>query len=148
MSFEPLVWLIGTLTPWHFVIWFSLAGIPAVVIPLATSQKPKLSVLVQVLWILGCLYGLFGLMLGQLYGDKYGFLEVLPTGFLFGLAFMLTPLFGLLSLSRTSNDGLDGCFVAASPIGGMFFGSCTWVFPRIIGFGLIDFPRYSWAVQT
>ena len=37
---------------------------------------------------------------------------------------------------------LFGVTVAA-----VFYTFCIWLFPRFIGFGLIDFPKTSWGVQ-
>lgn len=147
MSFEPLHWLIGTLTPWHLVIWVALAALPSIVIPLVTKQKFRPAFLAAVLWMFACLYGIFGLVLGQLFGDKYDYLEILPIGFLFGAAFMLLPATGHFLSKDPRNAPSLGFTLFGAVFGGLFFGSCTWLFPRVVGFGLIEFPKYSWGVQ-
>lgn len=147
MSFEPLEWVISTLTAWHFAIWLGLAALPTVILPLVTSQQIKLAFFPAFLWMLACVYGIFSLMFGQLFGDNYGYLEVLPAGFLFGAGFMLLLFFGELVTQDSKKNSSVGFALFGVVFGGVFFGSCTWILPRVIGFGLIDFPKYSWGVQ-
>lgn len=147
MSFEPLAYVWGTITHWHVMIWVALATIPTIVLPLATKQKIAPDAFAVFLWMFASMYGIFGLIAGQLFGDKFAYLEVLPTGFIFGAAFTLTPLLTSIFRKEARNGSTFGCVILSIPLGGLFFGSCTWLFPRVIGFGLIDFPKYSWGVQ-
>ena len=148
MSFAALEYVWSTITVWHLVIWIAITALVTIVIPMIQGTAIGWSGPASILWLLAMWYGLFSIMFGQIFGEKFGFLDVIPSGFLFGLGFAALA---VVHPSQRAEGGLranKGCAILAVLLGASFFGVCTWLLPRVIGFGIIDFPKYAWAVQT
>ena len=142
MEFAPLAYLWGTLTVWHVAIWIAFPLLMGVVLQLLADEPVLWKALPLYLIILAIVYGIFALIFGQIFGDKYSWSQLWPSGALLGGSFG-----ALLFVDRSAKGlptalGLFGVAMAA-----VFFPFCIWLFPRTVGFGLIDFPRYAWAVH-
>ncbi len=143
MEFAPLAYVWGTLTVWHVAVWLAFAILQGVVLPLRYGGSVNWFSLPFFLIMLAIFYGIFALMFGQLFGDKYSWSQLWPSGVLLGGSF------GALVFARTRSSirppvafALLGVVLAAA-----FYTFCLWLLPRIVGFGLIDWPKFSWGVQ-
>ncbi|MEY4838807.1 MAG: hypothetical protein RLZZ475_2666 [Pseudomonadota bacterium] len=147
MEFAPLAYLWGTLTVWHMAIWIVLPLLMGVVLSLCVGQPVLWKTL---LWktlplhlaVLAIAYGIFALIFGQVFGDKYSWSQLWPSGTVLGGSFGALVFFERSANRPPTAFGLIGVAMAA-----VFYTFCIWLFPRILGFGLIDFPRYAWAVH-
>jgi hypothetical protein len=143
MDFAPLAYIWGTLTIWHIAIWLALSLLVGVVMPLRFGGSVNWLLLPMFLYMLAIVYGIFALMFGQVFGNTYSWSQIWPSGALLGGAFG-----ALLFVPNGSSKpspfpfALFGVVVAAA-----FYTFCLWLFPRIAGFGLIDFPKLAWGVQ-
>lgn len=98
---------------------------------------------------------MFALIAGQVFGDFYSWSQLWPAGLCLGAVFasiFLATLFGDAGLIRARKAEPIMTLVVGTLIAvaffGLFFSVVWWVFPRLIEFGgLIDFPRYAWAVH-
>jgi hypothetical protein len=142
MEFAPLAYLWGTLTVWHLAVWLAFPVLVGVVLPLRAGKPVLWKVLSLFLILLAIGYGIFALIFGQVFGDKYSWSQLWPSGALLGGSF------GALLFSDRSATRPPTAFVLFGvAMAAVFYTFCIWLFPRILGFGLIDFPKYAWAVH-
>jgi hypothetical protein len=151
---EPLQWVIGTLTVWHYAILAVFMAINAWPWPKVEGTLPLPVRLWASIVIPTVLYTMASLVVGQIVGDRYTWSMLWPAGLGLGAVFATIVLSVLLdgvwsTQGRQTRPAL--MLVIAIPLTTAFFGlffTCVWwLFPRIIGFGLIDFPKLSWGVQ-
>lgn len=90
------------------------------------------------------------LVFGQVFGDKYSFNQVWPTSLVLGILvaafFMLWVHFTGSSPPQIGFEVFAFLFFAAFL--GIAFNLFLYVMPRLVGLGLIDLPRFSWAVTA
>ncbi|WP_298309090.1 hypothetical protein [uncultured Erythrobacter sp.] len=146
MEFAPLNYLWDSLTIWHLAIWIGFM----ITFEMAVRQKSKLRVSFARIFLtallLAIIYGLFALLFGQLFGDKYTAAELWPSGMVLGGLLTSIGFFG--DLFSEQRNGFPTWFaVLGIVIGANFCAFGLWLLPRIVGLGLIDFPRFSWGVQ-
>ena len=152
MSFEPLLWVIGTLTPWHYGVWAAFLGLSIWGGQKNEETMPLPLRLLAGLIIFPVFYGMIAPIVGQVVGDHYNWSQLWPSAFILSgvlsLWFLVPVSFGgtLKKDWGVLAFGLFG-FGIATAIFGLFFAGSWWLFPRIIGFGLFDFPKYAWGVQ-
>jgi len=101
------------------------------------------------------LYCMVAIIIGQLFGDRFAWSQLWPSGLandaLFS-TFILPVLVPAIWNERGQRLELIMLGILGIPLGTAFFGllfsGVWWLFPRIIGFGFIDFPKHAWAVQV
>jgi hypothetical protein len=142
MEFAPLAYVWGTLTLWHMAIWIAFPLLMGVVLKLRADGPVLWKVLSLYLTILAIAYGIFTLIFGQIFGDKYSWSQLWPSGALLGGSFG-----ALLFTDRSASRPPVAFVLLGVTVAAGFYTFCIWLFPRIIGFGLIDFPKLSWGVQ-
>ncbi len=142
MDFAPLVYLWDTLTVWHVAIWIALPLLMGVGLQLLADEPVLWKVLPLYLIILAITYGIFALIFGQVFGDKYSWSQLWPSGALLGGSFG-----ALIFVDRSTTRPPTAFDFFGWAMAALFFPFCIWLFPRILGFGLIDFPKLSWGVQ-
>ena len=147
MKFEPLAYVWGTLTPWHFGIWLGLTILIGLVLPATAGGTVTLATVLVPFWMFAVAYGIFALIFGQIFGDKYGFLQILPSGFILITAFMMLPFFAPLLEGRAEEAPPLTFFLFALPIFGLFGATFMWLAPRIVGFGPVGIPKMPWGVS-
>jgi hypothetical protein len=151
---EPLQWVMGTLTIWHYAI---LAGFMAMNVwprPKAEGTLPLPVRLWASIVIPTVLYTMASLVVGQIVGGRYTWSILWPAGLSLG-ALAATMFLAVLLDGVWHTQGRQTrpilMLIIAIPLTTAFFGlffTCVWwVFPRIIGLGLIDWPKLSWGVQ-
>lgn len=154
MSFEPIEWVLSTLTPWHFAAWLAFFGLS---VPAMPKNKEPMPIYLRI-WagivLLPIAYCMVGLVVGQLFGDKYSWARLWPSSFALATivsTFFVVHLVPAIWLGRgRRGELLTLGFIAVSAavvFFGLFFASAWWALPRMAGFGLIDFPKLSWGVQ-
>ncbi len=100
----------------------------------------------MVLWLTAIVYGLCALLFGQVFGDRFPLADILPTGFLLGMGIMAVPMLtGWLDDTKKPPSFRFAVF--GMVVSGFFYGFCLWLLPRVVGLGLIDWPKLSWGVQ-
>jgi hypothetical protein len=92
--------------------------------------------------LLAIAYGVFALIFGQTFGDKYSWSQLWPSGVVLGGSFG-----ALLFADRSATRPPTAFVLFGVAVAALFYTFCIWLFPRIIGFGLIDFPQLSWGVH-
>jgi len=143
MEFAPLSYLWGTLTVWHLTAWLALAVLLGVLLPLRHGGSVIWLSLPLFLIMFAIFYGIFALLFGQIFGDKYSWSQLWPSGALLGGSFG-----AFVFVANGSSQRLPFAFALVGvAFAGAFYTFCLWLFPRIVGFGLIDFPKLSWGVQ-
>lgn len=143
MHFAPLAFIWGTLTIWHIVIWLAVSLLVGVVLPLRFGGSVNWLSLPMFLYMLAIVYGIFVLMLGQVFGNTYSWSQIWPSGALLGGAFG-----ALAFVPKGSSQPLPLPFALISvAIFATFCAVGLWLLPRMVEFGLIDFPKTSWGVQ-
>ncbi|MBI1402159.1 MAG: hypothetical protein GC147_02965 [Porphyrobacter sp.] len=142
MEFAPLAYLWGTLTVWHVAIWIAFLLLMGVVLQLRADKPVLWKVLPLYLIILAIAYGIFALIFGQIFGDKYSWSQLWPSGALLGGSFG-----ALIFADRSATRPPAAFALVGVAFAAVFFTFCIWLFPRVIGFGLIDFPKAAWGVQ-
>ena len=154
MDFAPLQWVASTLTIWHYLIW-------AVVFLLHLWRGPKNNKAMPLhlrVWggavCIPIVYCMGSLVLGQLFGDKFSWSELWPSGLATGAAISTFFLVAILWETRAASERkleLLSLAIVVIPFAtgffGLFLAFAWWVFPRVAGFGLFDFPKLSWGVQ-
>ncbi|WP_416832569.1 MAG: hypothetical protein ACMUJI_06410 [Erythrobacter sp.] len=156
MSLEPLNYALNTLTFWHALALSLLCAPTAWIyvngnIDAQLVRNPIFGLLLQagmVTWV----YFLIAPVVGQVFGDKYSFAQVWPSSVTLGVTFAAMII--TVSASREWSDmnaKLAGFLASAFVVFSLFLGLALnlflWLLPRVIGFGLIDFPKLSWGVQ-
>ncbi len=146
MEFAPLGYLWRSLTVWHLLIWIGVTLALFFFLRRKENQSPPLSWIPLAAASLALLFAIFALIIGQIFGANYSAMQIWPSGMVIG------GLFAMLAFlqSRISDQAKDlpiWLMIAGVVIAGNFNAFCIWLFPRIMGFGLIDFPRLSWGVQ-
>ncbi len=143
MELLPLEYALESITFWHLLIWFVLSAV--MMFAAAEEAVPKRVVAsANTALLLSILYFWMAPIIGQLFGDKFSWAQVWPSGFVLGAVFSLAA--ALHFLKRSS-----GASVAVSLIGTPFFGlgmsAAYWALPRFAGLGLIELPRMPWGVS-
>ena len=151
-EFAPLTWVTGTLTIWHFVAWaafFALCIWP----PEDPSKRMPWPLR---LWggvvILPVIYCWMGPVVGQIFGDKFDWAQLWPTGFaLSGTFSTLALVFGLSAAWSEKSAGVALFFFLGATlvtlIFGLFFAGTAWAVPRAADSGLIELPKATWGVK-
>ena len=142
MDFAPLTYVWGTLTVWHMAIWIAFPLLMGVVLPLRAGKPVLWKVLPLFLILLAIVYGIFALIFGQIFGDKYSWSQLWSSGAVLGGSFG-----ALLFVDRSATRPPTVFVLFGVAVAAVFYTFCIWLFPRIIGFGLIDIPKFSWGVQ-
>jgi hypothetical protein len=150
----PLAWVIGTITIWHLAIWVLQAGLSFWRWP---NQEPPLPLPFRAwgaIFMLPIAYCMVALIAGQIFGDKYAWAQLWPAGLGLGAILSTAFLTGLLPalwVGKGKRIELTILTVLSVPLAaasfGLFFTVAWWLFPRLIDFGLIDWPEFSWAVH-
>ena len=151
---EPLQWVVGTLTYWHYAIWALHAGLSLWRWPNQEKPMPLPFRTWGAVFMLPIFYCMVALIAGQIFGDKYSWSQLWPAGFglgcLISTAF-LTGLVPALWYEKGKKIELTIMMVVFVPLAATLFGLVFtfvwWGFPRFIGLGLINFPKYAWGVQ-
>ncbi len=142
MDFAPLAYVWGTLTVWQMVIWIAFPLLMGVVLPMRAGTPVLWKVLPLYLIILAIAYGIFALIFGQVFGDKYSWSQLWPSGAVLGGSFG-----ALLFADRSATRPPTAFVLFGVVLAAVFYTFCIWLFPRILGFGLIDVPKFAWGVQ-
>lgn len=143
MEFAPLFYVAGTLTVWHLAVWLTISALVGIVLPLRDSRPIRWTWLPIYMLLLVVMYGIIILLFGQTFGDKFTLATLWPTSALLGGLFV-----GLSILSSDPESRPpSGLALAFSLIGPAFFTFALWLLPRMVGLGLIDFPKLSWGVH-
>ena len=154
ISFEPFEWVLSTLTAWHLAAWAAFFGLSVFAKPKSKEAMPIHLRVWGGIVLLPIVYCLGALMLGQLFGEKYAWTQLWPSGFALAAIFS-TFIVAHLVPDFWSKRGRRGEIAVLGFMGvpifviqfGLFFTFAWWALPRIAGFGLIDFPKLSWGVQ-
>ena len=142
MELAPLAYVWSTLTEWHVAIWIAFPLLMGAVLPLRAGKPVLWKVLPLYLIILAIAYGVFALIFGQIFGDKYSWSQLWPSGALLGGSFG-----ALLFADRSASRPPIAFVLLGVTVAAGFYTFCIWFFPRFIGLGLIDFPEASWGVH-
>jgi len=146
--FEPLGYVAATLTTWHFVIGGAFLMLIGVVMPLANGEAIKWSWLPIGGFAIISIYALFVLLFGQVFGDKYPFGMIWPSGVIVGAVFSALPFLIALFNSSDQSSSPPTWFAAVGVfIGANFFAIGLWLLPRMVGFGFFELPKLSWGVK-
>jgi drug/metabolite transporter (DMT)-like permease len=151
---EPLAWVIGTLTFWHYAIWALIAGLSLWRWPNQEPPTPLPFRMWGAVFMLPISYSMVALVVGQLFGEKYSWSQLWSAGLGLGAIFctaFLTGLVPALWVGKGKRIELSIMTFVFVPLAGAFFGLfftfVWWFFPRFIDLGPIDFPELSWGVQ-
>lgn len=148
MSFDPLTYAWRSITLVHAAIFAALVLVP-VVMPRAnqpdTVDFPGFPL--NAVMILAA-YFLFAPIVGQVFGDKFSFSQVWPSSAVLGMIFA-----GILVGAAGVVEGRSGpigflvfAFVAGSVFLGLAFNLFLYVFPRMVGWGIVQIPKAPWGV--
>ena len=156
MSFEPLAYVWGTTTVWHFAFWG--AFLLLCLLP-AKSKSDKMPIALRLnagLVIPPVLCAMITLILGQIWGDKFSWSQLWRSGLIVGATLASTFLtfgLGVTRAERSSTDklglgiflGLLGFLIAA-----LFFGlglaGIFYLIPRAFA-NVFEPQPVTWAVQ-
>jgi len=101
------------------------------------------------------LYCMVAIIIGQLFGERFAWSQIWPSGLVLGAGlstwFIVGVIHPIVSDPGRRNELIAGglfAFSVGTAFFGLFFSGVWWLFPRIIGVGFIDFPKYAWAVQV
>ena len=146
--FEPLGYVASTFTAWHWVIGSTLLLLIGVVLPIANGETIKWSWVPFAALALVSMYAIMALMFGQVFGDKYPFRMIWPSGLILGALFSALPMLQLALPSNGDTASPPRWFaILAVFIGANFFAIALWLLPRMVGFGLFEIPKLSWGVK-
>lgn len=152
MDFAPLRWVTGTLTIWHFVVWaafFVLCVWPAAQSSNAMPWPLRLWAAVIMLPLFYCW---IGPIMGQIFGEKFDWSQLWPTGLAIGALLSTFYVVGL-SGAAWSEKSVTLALVAvpvwlfAAMFFGLFISATSWLMPRIVDIGPLEMPTASWGVK-
>ena len=157
MEFAPLRYAWNTVTIWHFVAlaafmapatWSYLSGRASV-----TSVTSEFGGLLFFTFMICWMYFLMAPIIGQIFGDKFSFSAVWPSSIVLGVA--MSAAFVTFSFSRDTEaftTELLGFALLAFAFFSVFLGvalnAFLWLAPRMVGYGVVNFPKLSWGVQV
>lgn len=156
MEFAPLRYAIGTVTIWHGLVLLGLIGLNVRAFVDGSARESVFHSTLPGL-LLGCfmfvwMYLFAAPLVGQLFGDKYPFAAVWPSALV--IAAMMSAAFVGFALTSESKPmtlefALFGGFAFVFFTAGLTLFVCIahYVMLRAAGFGLIDWPKFSWGVQ-
>ena len=146
MEFAPLSYLWDSLTVWHVCIWIGLTiTFEMAVRKRSISKGPFVRTCFTAL-LLAISYGLFALLLGQVFGDTYPAAQLWPSGLVLGGLFTALGFLGDRFSEQPKNFPTWAAVIGVI-IGANFYAFGLWLLPRVVGFGLIDVPKLAWGVQ-
>ncbi|XUU60848.1 hypothetical protein ACRAQ6_00820 [Erythrobacter sp. HA6-11] len=152
MSFAALEYVWSTITVWHLLVLIAFLAIIALPWKKSKGDMPFLLRLHAGFLASTGFYFIASLAIGQVFGAKFDWSSLWPSCFAASSLFATWVLFPTMA-AACSKRSLDllAFSVFATLLAVVFFGfglsAMLWAVPRIIGFGVIDFPQYSWAVQ-
>ena len=151
---EPLQWVIGTLTFWHYAVWALHGGLSLWRLPKEQPAMPRPFLMWGAVFMLPIFYCMVALIAGQIFGDKYSWSQLWPAGLCLGANISTAFLTGLVPAlwhGKGKRIELTIMTVVSVPLAaaffGLFFTVAWWLFPRFMGLGLIDWPKFAWGVQ-
>ena len=157
MEFAPLRYAWNAITIWHFV---ALAAFMAPTTwSYVSGRAPESSVtsefggLLFFAFMICWMYFLIAPVMGQIFGDKFSFSAVWPSSIVLGVAMSAAFVtFGFSRGTEVFTTELQGfaliAFVFFSVFLGLALNLFLWLAPRMVGYGVVDFPKLSWGVQV
>ena len=146
MEFAPLSYLWDSLTLWHLGIWIGFTITFEMAVRRRSIPKGSFAHTCFIALLLAIFYGLFALLFGQVFGDKYPAAELWPSGLVLGGLLTSLVFLGDRFSEQPKNFptwfALIGVVISAN-----FYAFGLWLLPRMVGLGLIDFPKLPWGVQ-
>ncbi|QYJ07716.1 hypothetical protein [Qipengyuania flava] len=143
MELLPLKYALETLTFWHLLIWLVLtaammfaAAKESVPKRIVTSANAALLLIVFYFWIAP--------IVGQLFGDKFSWAQVWPSGFVLGAVFSLAAAVHFFKRSIRASVVI---VLIGIPFYGLGMSAAYWAVPRFAGFGLVELPKMPWGVS-
>ena len=146
MEFAPLSYLWDSLTVWHVCIWIGLTITFEMAVRKRSISKGSFERTCFTALLLAISYGLFALLLGQLFGDTYPAAQLWPSGLVLGGLFTASAFLGDRFSEQPKNFPTWAAVISVI-IGANFYAFGLWLLPRVVGFGLIDVPKLAWGVQ-
>ena len=141
MRFEPLAYVLSTLTLWHGVVMAAILALMHFVGPITIGAPIEWTRIPSTLAVLASVCGIFTLILGQLVGDNYPAKTLWPTALLFGAVFSSIPFWS------PNTDAPAGFAIFSIAFGANFLAAVIWLAPRFLDIGIVDFPRLPWGVR-
>ncbi|NQX95322.1 MAG: hypothetical protein HRT64_10480, partial [Erythrobacter sp.] len=129
-------------TVWHVGIWIGLTITFEMAVRKRSISKGSFARTCFTALLLAISYGLFALLLGQVFGDTYPAAQLWPSGLVLGGLFTALGFLGDRFSEQPKNFP-----TWAAVIGANFYAFGLWLLPRVVGFGLIDVPKLAWGVQ-
>ncbi len=152
--FSPLEWVASTITAWHLAAWAVFFVLSVWLTPRGKKAMPKPLRIWGGIIMLPLVYCMGALVIGQLFGDRFSWSQIWPSGLMTGVVvstFFVVEIVPAVWRGAGRRMELSVLGIVAVPLVtvffGLFFSVVWWVFPRIIGFGLFDLPKQSWGVQ-
>ena len=153
MSFAALEYVLSTITVWHMAILASFLALVAWPRQNANGEMPYFLRLHAGFLAPVAFYFMMSLAAGQIFGAKLSWSDLWPSCSV--ASSVMATWFLVPTAAAAWSDkslGMLGFSLFATIFATLFFGAILsamlWLVPRAIGFGIIDFPRYAWAVQT
>ncbi|MEM6857927.1 MAG: hypothetical protein AAF559_08655 [Pseudomonadota bacterium] len=141
MRFEPLAYVLSTLTLWHGVIMIALVSLMHFIGPITNGAPIEWTRIPATVAMLASVCGIFTPSAGQLVGDNYPATTLWPTAFVFGAVFTSIPFWS------SDTDAPVGFAIFSIVFGANFFAAAIWLAPQFLDVGIIDFPRLPWGVR-
>ena len=152
MDFAPLRWVTGTVTIWHLIAWVAFFVICIWPVSDPSKAMPWHLRLWSAVVILPVMYCWMGPIVGQIFGDKFVWSQLWPSGLAIAAVFSM---FFLVALGGAAWDERSlalallaiPMWLFASMFFGLFFAATSWVMPRVVDAGLVELPKPSWGVK-
>ena len=147
MELLPLKYAASSLTIYHAIALVVIASLPFLGGAADGAGAATRQAVVNIC-IFSILYFLAAPIVGQLYGDKYSWTQVWPSGFLLALLLMTWGNFAFWS--RDSEYPLSSAlffWTVGTLVFGLFMSLSLWLMPRVPGWGVITFPRKACGVS-
>ncbi|MBX7528617.1 hypothetical protein [Qipengyuania vesicularis] len=139
MQFLPLDYAISTFTNWHILVGSILIGLPL----LFSNDRAfvgMLSTLITQAIVVAVFYCWMATIIGQVFGDRFTWSQIWPSGFALATAFMIGA---IIHFMRSTGEKL--VVLALIPIGIPFFGffisATMWAMPKVVSWT----PKASWG---
>jgi len=143
MVFLPLQYALGSVTIWHLLIWLALSASPLISAE-ARSILRRFYIVANFALLIAVPYFWVAPIVGQLFGDKFTWAQIWPSGFVLGTVFSLA---GALHFSKQSKGAGIAIIALGIPFYGFGMSAASWAIPRIAGWGVIDLPKMAWGVS-
>jgi hypothetical protein len=152
MDFAALKWVASTLTYWHFAIWVAFASVvlwKEAAAPGTIDWSFKVWFAAVMMPVMCCWVGP---IIGQIFGDKFAWSQLWPTGLVIGgtvSTFYVVGIVGSAWNERSASLALLAApvWLGATLILGLFMAATSWAMPRMIDSGLVELPKASWGVN-